>query len=116
MWPPDEFLNLARTLGIWPVACCGHRSSGDRKPHNSVYVINEQRADIDRHDKRFAPGPISSSDRNTTVPSADEGALIGIDGYHLRDVITKVVSTRLSSPDPVTVMGTPSVPVASPVI
>jgi deaminated glutathione amidase len=49
-------LDLARTLGIWLVVGSAHRLSKGRKPHNSVYVINESGEILDRYDTRICSG------------------------------------------------------------
>jgi len=44
---------LAAELGVWVVAGGNHRLSGDRRPHNSLWVINDLGELADRYDKRF---------------------------------------------------------------
>ncbi len=46
----------ARALGIWAVLASAHRLGGARKPHNSLYVIDEPRQIAERYDKR--PGAV----------------------------------------------------------
>jgi predicted amidohydrolase len=57
-WAPvaDELratLALAAELGVWVVAGGNHRLSGDHRPHNSLWVINDRGELADRYDKRF---------------------------------------------------------------
>jgi deaminated glutathione amidase len=49
----------ARDLGIWLVLGSAHRLSGENKPHNSLYVINDSGHIVDRYDKRFCAGGVS---------------------------------------------------------
>jgi predicted amidohydrolase len=51
-----EIAELAGELGIWVVLGSSHRLTGRRKPHNSVYVIDERGRLVDRYDKRFCAG------------------------------------------------------------
>ncbi len=52
----DEVLEWARRCGVWVVLGSAHRLSGDRKPHNCLYVIDSQGELVDRYDKRFCSG------------------------------------------------------------
>ncbi|KAA5833487.1 carbon-nitrogen hydrolase family protein [Saccharopolyspora hirsuta] len=56
-----ELMDLARELGIWVVLGSAHQLSGDRKPHNSLYVIDAAGTLVDRYDKRFCSGPPDGS-------------------------------------------------------
>lgn len=49
-------LEVAREVGIWVLLGSSHRLSRGRKPHNSVYVINDRGEIVDRYDKRFCAG------------------------------------------------------------
>jgi predicted amidohydrolase len=51
-----QILNLAHELEIWVVLGSSHPLSDDHKPHNSLYIINDQGQLIDRYDKRFCAG------------------------------------------------------------
>ncbi len=44
---------LADQLGVWVLLGSSHRLSGDHRPHNSVYVIDDNGDLVDRYDKRF---------------------------------------------------------------
>lgn len=48
--------DLSRRLGIWVILGSAHRLGSDRKPHNSVYIVNDTGEIIDRYDKRFCAG------------------------------------------------------------
>ena len=48
-----SILELARKLKVWVVLGSVHRLTEGHKPHNSLYVINDQGEVIDRYDKRF---------------------------------------------------------------
>lgn len=52
----SEVLRLAQSLGIWVVLGSAHRLTGEHKPHNSLYVINNAGQVVDRYDKRFCSG------------------------------------------------------------
>ncbi len=52
----DSVLNIAKQLKIWVVLESIHRLSENVKPHNSLYVINNNGEIIDRYDKRFCTG------------------------------------------------------------
>ncbi|MER7014392.1 carbon-nitrogen hydrolase family protein [Saccharopolyspora sp. NPDC000359] len=56
-----ELMDLARELRIWVVLGSAHRLSGDRKPHNSLYVVDAAGVLVDRYDKRFCSGPPDGS-------------------------------------------------------
>ena len=47
---------LARELKLWVILGSAHRLSGCHKPHNSLYIINDQGRIIDRYDKLFCTG------------------------------------------------------------
>ena len=51
-----EVLDLARKLHIWVILGSTHRLSGQNKPHNSLYIIDDKSNVIDRYDKMFCAG------------------------------------------------------------
>jgi predicted amidohydrolase len=51
-----EVLEHARRLRLRVLLGSSHRLTGRRKPHNSVYVIDERGRIVDRYDKRFCAG------------------------------------------------------------
>jgi predicted amidohydrolase len=51
-----EVMEHARHLRIWTVMGSAHRLSGTRKPHNSLYVIDDGGQVVERYDKRFCGG------------------------------------------------------------
>lgn len=51
-----SILALARSLELWVVLGATHELSDGHKPHNSLYVINDQGEIADRYDKRFCTG------------------------------------------------------------
>jgi len=51
-----EVMRLAGELGLWVVVGSSHRLTRGRKPHNSLYVIDDRGALVDRYDKRFCSG------------------------------------------------------------
>jgi predicted amidohydrolase len=52
----ERVAEVAGQLGIWVLLGSSHPLSGRRKPHNSVYVIDDRGELIDRYDKRFCAG------------------------------------------------------------
>jgi len=57
-----QILDLARQLKIWIILGSTHRLTGNHKPHNSLYIINNQGKIVDRYDKLFCAG---NKDENT---------------------------------------------------
>ncbi|MFM9890793.1 MAG: carbon-nitrogen hydrolase family protein [Rickettsiales bacterium] len=51
-----QLLVLARQHKIWMVVGSAHRLGGKHKPHNSLYIINDKGALVERYDKRFCAG------------------------------------------------------------
>jgi predicted amidohydrolase len=49
-------IELAAELRIWVVLGSAHRLTGEHKPHNSLYVIDDTGSIVDRYDKRFCSG------------------------------------------------------------
>jgi predicted amidohydrolase len=49
-------LDLARQFRIWVILGSTHRLTGDHKPHNSLYIIDDRGALVDRYDKMFCAG------------------------------------------------------------
>ncbi len=52
----DSIRSLARELRIWVILGATHRLTGENKPHNSLYVIDDAGGVINRYDKRFCTG------------------------------------------------------------
>ncbi len=52
----EEVAAHAKKLRLWVVLGSTHRLTGRRKPHNSVYVIDDRGRLVDRYDKRFCAG------------------------------------------------------------
>lgn len=52
-------LALAGDLRLWVVLGSAHRLTLPNKPHNSLYIINDQGRIMDRYDKRFCSGDAS---------------------------------------------------------
>ncbi len=52
----DSVMALAKELGIWVVLGSIHPLSGNNKPFNSLYIINDDGKIINRYDKRFCTG------------------------------------------------------------
>ncbi len=51
-----QVLELAHELGIWVILGSTHRLTGNHKPHNSLYIINDRGKLVDRYDKMFCAG------------------------------------------------------------
>ena len=51
-----QIFQLARQLKIWVVIGSTHKLTGNHKPHNSLYIINDSGAIVDRYDKMFCAG------------------------------------------------------------
>ncbi len=51
-----EILDLARQVRLWVILGSTHRLSGQNKPHNSLYIINDDGQLVDRYDKMFCAG------------------------------------------------------------
>lgn len=58
----EEILALAAELRIWVLLGSAHPLTGRRKPHNSVYVVDDRGRLVDRYDKRFCAGPADASE------------------------------------------------------
>jgi deaminated glutathione amidase len=56
-----KVLALAGSLRLWVVLGSAHRLTPPNKPHNSLYIINDEGQVVDRYDKRFLSGDISGS-------------------------------------------------------
>ena len=52
----DSIIALAKELGIWVLLGSIHHLSGNNKPYNSLYIINDKGEIVDRYDKRFCTG------------------------------------------------------------
>ena len=57
-----EVQALARELSVWVVVGSAHRLTGNEKPHNCMYIIDNSGAIVDRYDKLFAVGSTSEDD------------------------------------------------------
>lgn len=60
-WPllracSEEIMLQAGKLGIWVIMGSAHLLNPPHKPHNSVYIIDNQGVLIDRYDKLFCAG------------------------------------------------------------
>jgi deaminated glutathione amidase len=52
----QRVLDLARQYRLWVVLGSTHRLTGRHKPHNSLYVVDDQGRIVDRYDKMFCAG------------------------------------------------------------
>jgi deaminated glutathione amidase len=59
-----EIQSLARELKLWVVLGAAHRLSGRHRPHNSLYVIDNNGRLRDRYDKMFCTGVARSNNHN----------------------------------------------------
>jgi hypothetical protein len=60
-----DVLALAGKLHLWVVLGSAHRLTKPNKPHNSLYIIDDEGRLIDRYDKRFCSGDVSGDDRRS---------------------------------------------------
>jgi len=76
-----EVLELAGELGIWVLFGSAHRLTGGHKPHNSLYIVDDQGKLIDRYDKMFCAGSSSADDGDLEhYSSGDHFCVFTIDG------------------------------------
>ncbi len=55
----QKIMSLAAKLKLWVVLGSTHRLTEPNKPHNSLYLINDEGKIVDRYDKRFCtPGDL----------------------------------------------------------
>ena len=52
----QEVVALARQCRLWVILGSTHRLTGRHKPHNSLYIINDDGKLVDRYDKMFCAG------------------------------------------------------------
>ena len=81
-WPAirEELAAIAASageLGLWVVIGCAHRLSGQNRPHNSLYVISDTGALIDRYDKRFC----SNNEINNWYSPGFDPLVFSVDGF-----------------------------------
>jgi predicted amidohydrolase len=68
---------LAAELGVWAVVGGNHRLSGDHRPHNSLWIINDRGELTDRYDKRF----LSRSEITGLYTPGDHDCTFEVDGF-----------------------------------
>ncbi|WP_433789011.1 carbon-nitrogen hydrolase family protein [Actinoplanes sp. CA-252034] len=68
---------LAAELGLWVVAGGNHRLTGDNRPHNSLWVIDDRGRPVDRYDKRF----LSYSEVTGFYTPGDHVCTFEVDGF-----------------------------------
>ena len=74
---------------VWVLLGSAHRLTGDRKPHNSVYVIDDRGQVVERYDKRFCTGydgPEPTLDHVWYTPG-NHTAIFEIDGFRASTLI-----------------------------
>ena len=57
----ERVMECAKRNRIWVIVGSAHRLSGDHKPHNSLYIIDDSGTLVDRYDKRFCTGSSENS-------------------------------------------------------
>ena len=57
----QEIADLSRKLKLWVILGSNHRLTGDHKPHNSLYVINDRGTVVERYDKMFCTGKVGTT-------------------------------------------------------
>ncbi len=76
-------MEAAARQGVWVLLGSTHPLSNDHRPHNSVYVINDQGAIVERYDKRFCTGrvePACELDLLHYSPG-NHATVFDVDGY-----------------------------------
>lgn len=68
---------LAAELGVWVVVGGNHRLSGEHRPHNSLWVINDRGRLADRYDKRW----VSHSEVTGFYTPGDHVCTFEVDGF-----------------------------------
>jgi predicted amidohydrolase len=58
----EQVMSWSGKLKIWAVVGCNHRLVGRHKPHNSLYVVNDNGELVTRYDKMFCTGNNIRSD------------------------------------------------------
>ncbi len=53
-----DLIHLAGRLRLWTILGSSHKLSAPHKPHNSLYIIDNEGQLIDRYDKRFCSGDV----------------------------------------------------------
>ena len=77
----EQVCRVAGELGMWAVVGSAHRLSGANKPHNSLFVINDGGALVDRYDKRFCAGdPDGRSGELVHYSPGDHASIWDING------------------------------------
>ncbi len=76
-----EILELARQIRLWVILGSTHRLSGQNKPHNSLYIINDEGQLVDRYDKMFCAGDESGETGDLAhYSSGNHFSVFGISG------------------------------------
>jgi predicted amidohydrolase len=83
-WTPvteqlEHTMALAGQLGIWVVAGGNHRLTGDHRPHNSLWVINDRGELVDRYDKRY----LSHNEVTGFYTPGARACVVEVDGWRL---------------------------------
>lgn len=72
----DAIADHAARLGLWTVLGCNHRLTPPHRPHNSLYVISDKGALVERYDKRLC----SHSELTDWYAPGAESVVFDIDG------------------------------------
>ncbi|MCP3696157.1 MAG: carbon-nitrogen hydrolase family protein [Planctomycetaceae bacterium] len=79
----EDIMNAAARHGVWVLLGSTHPLSDEHRPHNSVYVIDDQGVIVERYDKRFCTGrmePECELDLLHYSPG-NHATIFEIDGY-----------------------------------
>lgn len=93
-WPAlhdatQAICDAAREYRVWVVLGSTHPLSNGHRPHNSLYIINDQGQIVERYDKRFCTGtaaPEETLDHCNYTPG-NHTSLFTIDGYRCSALI-----------------------------
>lgn len=79
----QTIMEAAASQGVWVLLGSTHPLSSEHRPHNSVYVINDRGAIVERYDKRFCTGrmePACELDLLHYSPG-NHATVFDVDGY-----------------------------------
>ncbi|GAA0574532.1 carbon-nitrogen hydrolase family protein [Kribbella sandramycini] len=79
----EEIMALAGELGVWVVLGSAHPLTPPNRPHNSLYVISDTGALVDRYDKRYC----SHTEITHFYSPGFEPVVFDVDGYRFGTLI-----------------------------
>jgi len=79
----EQIMALAAELGIWVVLGSAHPLTPPHRPHNSLYVVSDTGALVDRYDKRY----LSHTENTHFYTPGFEPVVFDVDGYRFGAMI-----------------------------